>query len=399
MTTVWIIEPHDPFIARDGRPFGIGMRASTLPFPFPSTLAGGVRTRAGLNINGVFDVNLTNEVKNISVRGPLLVALDDNEIETWFMPAPADALLFEDQTNVDQILAKQLVPVEIADGVTNLDHSPHDGDKLLPIGFPKPDQRKPAAIAPRFWRWDKFRMWLLDAESLTRNPITLEQLGHEGATKEARTHVAVNPETLTALESQLFETQGLEFIQCEEGKLGGARRLAMAVAVEEDAAKLSGQINAGLAPLGGERRIVAWSTSDKPFPEDCLADIQDQIAKDKACRLILLTPAYFANGSSPMWLRQKQYNIDVELKALAMGRAQVVSGWDFERGRPKPTRRLAAAGSVFFLKLNGNDKDIKTWVKEIWMHCVSDDDFHRNDGFGLAVLGIWDGKPQKMNTE
>ena len=50
----WIIEPHDSFIARDGRPFGLiaGVRAASLPFPFPSTTTGGVRTRAGLDAAG-----------------------------------------------------------------------------------------------------------------------------------------------------------------------------------------------------------------------------------------------------------------------------------------------------------------------------------------------------------
>jgi CRISPR-associated protein Cmr3 len=48
--TVWIMEPHDPLLVRDGRPFGSnpGARARSLLFPFPSTIAGGMRTRAGL---------------------------------------------------------------------------------------------------------------------------------------------------------------------------------------------------------------------------------------------------------------------------------------------------------------------------------------------------------------
>ena len=52
--TIWIIEPHDPLIVRDGRPFGPnpGVQATSLTFPFPSTTTGGVRTRAGLNSYG-----------------------------------------------------------------------------------------------------------------------------------------------------------------------------------------------------------------------------------------------------------------------------------------------------------------------------------------------------------
>ena len=44
VSKVFIVEPRDPFIARDGKPFGVGVSAATLPFPFPSTTTGGVRT-------------------------------------------------------------------------------------------------------------------------------------------------------------------------------------------------------------------------------------------------------------------------------------------------------------------------------------------------------------------
>src|SRR5436305_1269785 len=74
---VWIIEPHDPLIVRDGRPFGPdpSARAVSLSFPFPSTTTGGVRTRAGLKADGMFDVSQIGRVKQIGVRGPLLVQL------------------------------------------------------------------------------------------------------------------------------------------------------------------------------------------------------------------------------------------------------------------------------------------------------------------------------------
>ena len=83
--SIWIIEPRDPLIVRDGRPFGPnpGARAKSLPFPFPSTTTGGIRTKAGLE-NGVFDKNKIAEVRNIAVRGPVLVELDKmGQIANW----------------------------------------------------------------------------------------------------------------------------------------------------------------------------------------------------------------------------------------------------------------------------------------------------------------------------
>src|SRR5947207_14049306 len=97
---IWLIEPHDSLIVRDGRPFGPnpGARATSLSFPFPSTTTGGVRTRVGQNADGIFDLasNQLAQLKQLSVRGPLLVQLtpECNDIapNKWFVPATFDAL-------------------------------------------------------------------------------------------------------------------------------------------------------------------------------------------------------------------------------------------------------------------------------------------------------------------
>src|SRR5258708_26705304 len=134
--TVWIIEPHDPLIFRDGRPFGPtpGARATSLSFPFPSTTAGGVRTQAGLDADGVFkypydqrasehirkqqEKNLAHLklLKQLKVRGPLLVqlAVENNDIapDEWLMPAPLDALLLKPEPeDSSKVKLRQLVPL------------------------------------------------------------------------------------------------------------------------------------------------------------------------------------------------------------------------------------------------------------------------------------------------
>ena len=41
---------------------------------------------------------------------------------------------------------------------------------------------------------------------------------------------------------------------------------------------------------------------------------------------------------------------------------------------------------------------ISKWVQTTWMSCVSDEEQDRLDGFGLAVIGTWDGKPRPMEV-
>ncbi len=133
---------------------------------------------------------------------------------------------------------------------------------------------------------------------------------------------------------------------------------------------------------------------------ECPTELKQDIIAKRACRVCLLTPAYFEReeGYIPTWLIKHDNTIHPKLKAIAIQRPQVVSGWDLEKRGPKPTRRLAPAGTVLFLSFERTDKveAIGDWCKDIWMKCISDNEQDRLDGFGLAVLGTWSGEAAKM---
>lgn len=389
--TVWIIEPRDPLIVRDGRPFGPvpGARAVSLPFPFPSTTTGGVRTREGLDAEGRFQREAIHRVKNVSVRGPLLVELDpaDGDVADWLVPAPADALLLDlDPPDPVAAVLKPLVPLELP-----LDAGTHLPEGLAPVSMPRPDPRKPCGRAPRYWRWRFFEQWLLDPRD---RPVTFADVGHNGPTPEARMHVGIRPDTRTADEERggLFQTRGLEFAYAPgRQRLAGVRRLGLAVATEAT------NLKPGIGPLGGERRLVFWRPSRKTLPR--IPDgLKEKIVAHRHCRLILLTPAHFKAGWKPARLLEPREGVAPSLRAVALHRPQVVSGWDFEGKRPKPTRLLAPAGTVFFLKLEGDSRAIENWIDAVWMSCVSDEEQDRRDGFGLAVLGGWNGAFHRMEV-
>jgi CRISPR-associated protein Cmr3 len=395
--TVWIIEPRDPFIARDGRPFGLipGARAASYDFPFPSTTTGGVRTRHGLGIGGNFDdeqqkPRLIAEVRRIGVRGPLLVEIGkDPDDVRWLASAPADAALFEVETvngNIDRYRAeiKVLEPRGLPDDAdTNLPEG------LMPICPTLSDQRKPCGNAPRYWTWQRFEQWLINPVC---EQVDLTELGHNGPVSETRTHVKVQPGTWTAADGALFQTRGLEFTLGNKHASLSARRLAFGIATDATG------ITPGLAPLGGERRLVNWHKSRATLPE-CPPLLRETIIETGACRIVLLTPAHFKEGSRPQWLVGPQCGISPELIAMAATRTQVVSGWDFEINKPKPTRRLVPPGAVFFLRLDGDPSARNQWIDMMWMACVSDDEQDRRDGFGLAVLGSWSGVCPKMEVQ
>lgn len=409
----WIIEPHDPLIVRDGRPFGTtpGGRAASLAFPFPSTTTGGIRARIGPDEQGQFSPERIDYLKQVSVRGPLLVEVSENDshsdIKVWLVPAPADALLLEpeallaDQQTADtnakekQSLRKRLIPLE---ALGNPQSSTNLPAELLLVGQVLHSEGKPKKQVPRFWYWEQFEHWLTKPPQF-EDTVTMSSLGHSGPMTEARMHVSIDVSTQTASEGALFQTRGLEFTLPGEidasgadHRISDAQRLALAVVSEQ------ADFAPCVAALGGERRMVCWRKSAKSLP-DIPAELMKQVQDDKACRVILLTSACFDEGWLPTWLLAEREGVQPDVKAIAIQRPQVVSGWDFEKRGPKPTRRLAPAGSVFFLKLTGEPEAIARWIQAIWMQCVSDNEQDRRDGFGLAVVGTWDGHPQAMQLK
>lgn len=385
--TLWIIDPQDPLIVRDGRPFHAtpGARARSLPFPFPSTTAGGARTRAGQDENGLFDEANIETVKQIHVRGPLLVEQDDSGQWQFLLPAPADALVFDVENEEDTIERKWLRPLTVNDQIG------YDEPGNLPphlVGLPKPDSRKPAKNAPAFWYWKQFAQWLLNPADDSA-PFKPTDCGHNGPQPDRRVHVGIDPATFTGLDGALFATSGLTFWQRNGGgSLNETRKLALAVDVKTNGTL---EIVPGFSPLGGEQRLVNWQKATGSLPS--IPDGLVQAIEDNGgyARLILLTPAYFAGG----W-RPASFGASVSLLAAAVSNPAVVSGWDFAQGGPKETRRLAPAGSVYFVHVEG---DIKQWVESRWLQPLADDAEMASAGFGLTAVGVWDGAVPEIEIE
>jgi CRISPR-associated protein Cmr3 len=407
--TIWLVEPRDPLIVRDGRPFGPdpGAWATSLPFPFPSTIAGGVRARSGLDENGAFkyapqDKEQLERLKKISIRGPLLVQLEDesNDIakDEWLVPLPHDVQFFAaGSSGLARLL--RLVPLQSpADARTDFDREGQERH-LLFVGHVDRTLRKPLSSKLRYLHWCQFQNWLIDPARLeNEHGVILSDLetalGRNDLVRDQRLHVSMDNDRDAGKDGLLFGTSGLEFTYPGDvPRLHNAKRLALAVDVDGET------VAPGVTGFAGERRMVVWRKSEAQLPE-CPSEIEQAIKHDRQCRLILLTPGCFADGYYPVtWLHThaERLGIHIDVRAIVVRRPQVVSGWDLELRKPKPARRLVPAGTVMFLSLRGgDDAALSSWISEIWMHCVSDGEQDRRDGFGLAALGTWSGQPIAM---
>lgn len=395
--TLWLIEPRDPLIFRDGKPFTAipGSRARSLPFPFPSTVVGAVRTHCGRDpATGRFDTSRIEELLAKSVRGPLLVETGSEyssmDACVWLLPAPADALVLKLKNSPsDQALRRWLRPVHIPGNAAT------DLEGLSVVGLTRLDEQskqKPHPKAPRYWKWETYKAWL---QSPAEGIVTVTDLGHQGPKRESRVHVSIEKPTQTALEGALFQTSGLEFVRVpgsgDPPELSSTRELALAVDTDAD-------LWEGLGFLGGERRVVRWRRSQCTLP-DCPQPVRESIKAQRSCRVILLTPALFQAGHLPTRFLDQSSEVKATLQGAAVPRYLSVSGWDYRMGQAKPSRRLAPPGSVYFLSLDGDEPSIDAFIDAVWMQSISDDPEDCRDGFGLAVLGAWDDDLPQMEVE
>lgn len=398
----FLIGPRDPLIVRDGRPIGGDASIETLPFPFPSTTAGAVRTRMA-SPKGEFLFAGNNAaceaLRSIPVHGPILAEVDaehEDKPLQYLFPAPRDAVVFPKEHDKDNkvtaVEVQALVPGKL-DKDAQMDSLVEAG--LRPIVATKEGTGKPFEKAPVFWTQKEFVHWL-EAGRVSRDVLKLDELGIEGLPTETRVHVVIQLGERVALDGGLFQTKGLRFAQ---GKFGKTRHFALSVRTEpRTIAEKPLELRDQLAPMGGERRLARWRASKDDDWPTMPEKIRQSVLTHKKARLVLLTPAMFGHGALPdmtgaLWALDDKR---ATLAGACVGRPVVVSGWDMTLGASgeKPTRRLAPAGSVYFVELgNASREAIEAWLERMWLQCVSDAEQDRLDGFGLAMVGVWeDGK-------
>lgn len=331
----------------------------SLDCPWPSTIAGLVRTRIGTDGTGKFNLTV-EEARRIAVRGPLLAQLNrDGSVEEYLLPAPRDCTWHWLGDRRDQIERRRLTPQRAPAGCeTDLGHQ-----QL--VGFTGETPRGKAVFGPMFWRWKDLRQWLLAPPLPGKVEKLAAAFGHGPFIHERRTHVAIDPGTQTVSEGQLFSTDGLRFTAREE-------RLAITFVCED------GRLEGGGAQCGGERRLSFLRKGRDIWPS---YPQELEVATDRLARVVLLTPAIFGQGFTPTEVK------GARVVACAVPRAEVISGWDLEHNGPKATRRMAPAGSVYWVQL-AQGLDARRWAMEVWMQCISDAEQDRLDGFGLCVVGV-----------
>lgn len=372
--SAWVLWPRDPLVVRDGRPNQGRSESATLAFPWPGTVAGVMRTRAGSDAGGRFVASDLARLRGLGVRGPLLT-----DGASLYVPAPRDAVAVRGVT--DRLFA--LHPLKDTEGAVFDDGAP---DTVVGFDAREVPEGKPEAL-PAWWSWEVFAAWLGDPATLTRKKLDAASV--RALPRERRVHVKLNAEGV-AEDAMLFETEGLRLTRVDEAHpLGGATPFGLFVDAGAEAS-----VRVGHGAFAGERRLVVWEPASvklPTMPDTLQAHLSRSV--DRVCvRVLLLTPACFDAGSQPSCAAgtplASHHDVETRIVASIVPRPETVSGWDFETQRPKGTRRLVAAGSVYWIELKGAPAARLAWTEEVWMRNVSDALQDRLDGYGLAALGV-----------
>ncbi len=170
----------------------------------------------------------------------------------------------------------------------------------------------------------------------------------------------------------------------EEGKLYrvNMKRLKNNTSIVVDFEGLNLPEN-GLTKLGGEGKAANY----KKYKNNISVDAPKFEQNEKRFKMILTTPAIFANGWLPSWIDKKtlegDYNgLKLKLLTAAIGKPINIGGFDMKAKKSKPMYRAVPAGSVYYFEAEGN---INEAVARFHQKAVSD--IYPEQGFGISYIG------------
>lgn len=377
------IEPIEPIIARDGRPFdgGFNRRMRSMNWIAPSVLAGSIRTMIGKTLasgNSWFDAETVQLLRKIEVSGPFPMGMGELAGQ-MMLPRPQDLLV----TGVDS--QRRLYPLRPrrlrAGWGCDLPHA-----ALLPVFASTAE--KPVNLA-KFWTVDQVLKWAVsdwNSDSLSFDEWgSLWGRGLEPSLGENRMHVQIDDKTGAAADKVLFITTGLDL-----------RDRTLAVRIDGDTGVLQQLLGdrGRLHPLGGKRRLARFRCAAKNHWLTPL-EYGPGLSGAKALRMLVMSPSLFSGGWLPGWLDSTTLEgsppsapeLVLRLRAACVPRWEPISGWDLQAKGEKAIRRMVPAGSVYFFEVVHGEAG--TLADKLWLQSVSDDDQDRRDGFGLAIFGVW----------
>jgi CRISPR-associated protein Cmr3 len=211
--------------------------------------------------------------------------------------------------------------------------------------------------------------------------------------RDPRLGIGLNEQSRTAEDGLIYTTEGFAFSPAE-GAFGGGTGFLVGLTGVHALLPTEGTLR-----LGGDGRSAHYRQVDFQPP------VANGVpSKQGAFRLILQTPALFAHGWLPDGVirqadgshRLQAPGFSARLACAAVGRREVVSGWDLHHWAPKPAQAAVPAGSVYwFDQFEGSPDKLAAWVQNGLCPHTSAQARHpqqhirRAEGYNCALLAAW----------
>lgn len=209
--------------------------------------------------------------------------------------------------------------------------------------------------------------------------------------RDPRLGIGLNADARTAEEGQIYTTEGFAFSPKDDKTPSTFASTGFLVGIQGVADVMPHE---GVLRLGGDGRSAHYRKVS--FNAPTVANITGSKAR---FRLLLQTPALFPQGWLPGGVTEHDGGYRLEgngfaarLACAALGRREIVSGWDLYQWKPKPAQAAVPAGSVYWLdEFTGDADKLAAWVaRGLWPDNL--DSLHqmrRAEGYNRALLGAW----------
>lgn len=366
-----VFDPLDGLFFRDGRPFGAANRVQS-GWPTPQTLAGAIRTTLLTRTGFRFDqftppksgplepalraAGASESVIDCRFRGPFLGLVDSTNAVEPLLPLPL--ILSRAKESLKWSWA---IPVETERQKELGIHSWRDDDGLMPLYRCVETDPKAERSLITLSGIKQFLQGNDPDQGECHSPGDLYAIDH-------RVGIAINPDSLTTLEGQLY---AIGLLALEKKRVGDRRIVLYAEILPGDDSEIDVKklLHETRIPFGGEGRSVL-STIVTP------ADWPAPVAKRTSSIWYLPSPTFLPRRQSGRPLPKCD-----GLRAAASGPGMAVSGWDVARRGPRATRFAIPAGAVYCLNQPGNADDFLDDQLPDYLNL-------RREGWGFALQGV-----------
>ena len=395
----YFIEPLDVLFLRGNKLFGDpGSFGESLVPPWPSVVAGAVRSALlaarGYDFAAFARGEITGdaELGTPDVPGTFTVTAFDvarrhagGGVETLHR-VPADLGIRADVAEGGGVTAHRIAPQPLFDGIGSSARMA----LLAVLG----ERERGKQVAGQWLSSEGWRTHLagLDIDA-QRHLVPSTSLW----TLDARTGIALDAVKRATATGALFTSQAVamrkhEHAAANQYGCGDAQSFDVGFLVEIAGASLPDAIT---LRFGGDGRVALaarQTAGDAPRHPD-----YDAIARDGRCRMILTSPGLFEGGWLPTGsaagngaLPFELHGVSGRIVCAAVPRAEVVSGFDLARRRPKPAERVAPSGSVYWLDEIETSADAlrKLADRGLWSEAVENEQ-RRAEGFNRFTFAEW----------